>query len=157
MISLPGWGPQSCLSVHAKTGGRERKFFISATIASENINYQMINGTSGLPPEKVTIQRADRTISEELALAIHQIWKRALLGTKEEESDRGDDGETTVFSAQIDAHTERRGRIWSPRGGMPKRFIELGKELEKFASDKDSDEKNMLEKVKAFERTFPEP
>ena len=37
------------------------------------------------------------------------------------------------------------------------KLIELGKELEKFASDKDSDEKNMLEKVKAFERTFPEP
>lgn len=171
-LTKPSFGAESCVSVHDVIGEEvekrhggwwevpddEKTYFITVTQASESLWYSMAENNQGQKDKKVEVERFDREISLELAIAIQRVWAQMLLLTKyPSKSAVGNDGATYQFSVWVQGLGDLNGQTWSPKEGLLSDFVSLGNRLEKFVREEDSKEDALKEKLRAFEAKIPKP
>ncbi len=147
-LVIPSFTAPSCVSVReAFSGGKEKKYVITLTRAS----LEAVNND-----EKEKVDRTDREISMELAVAVQRVWGKMLHLTRHPAKiHRGLDGTTYQFSVYLNKLGTLHGETWSPKHGLPAEMVSLGEALAEFASDPEAEEKPLIERLRAFEKKIP--
>jgi hypothetical protein len=184
MLVRPSFSAEFCLSVDAeqvqksdqessrsaasKEKGEQDRYRITVTTAAENIWYARARADG--KPVHVQIERTERKISRDLAVAIQRVWAKALLLTRypaypeagevavEEE---GCDGTTYQFSVHASGSGTMEGETWQPQQGLPRQLTNIGLDLVAFVRQdtkgKKMTEKELIDRLRKLESTIPTP
>lgn len=168
MLVRPSFSPEFCLSVDimeptgTSDSKEEDRYTITVTVAVNRIWRARREAERTGEPMDVKIERFDREISRDLAVAIQRVWAKALLLTRypapTEETWTCFDGTTYQFSVSRGGGL-LEGQTWSPKRSLPLDLTNIGLELVAFArSDEESKkttEAQLIEKLRKLESTIP--
>jgi hypothetical protein len=184
MLVRPSFSPEFCLSVDAEQvkhsdqeGSRsvaskekveQDRYRITVTTAAENIWYARRRADG--KPVHVKIERTERKISRDLAVAIQRVWAKALLLTRYPAypeagevavAEEGFDGTTYQFSVHASGSGTMEGETWEPKQGLPLQLTNIGLDLVAFARQdakgKKMTEKQFIDRLRKLESAIPTP
>lgn len=129
-------------------------YFVTVTKPTSSL-YQYSKNEK-IDSEIIKIERYDKKISKELAVAIQRAWARVLHLTKvPAESHSGGGGISYQFSAFVKNLGDLHGEAWSPSDGITYELVNLGYLLIEFVLEDKITEETLITKLKAFELTVP--
>lgn len=126
MVYRPAFDPEECLVIH-ESGGEKPAYRLIHTKADRNIWYSMPENSDEGERERVKVARRECPMPPELAERVCRVWDRMLRGVRypiPDEEPGGADGVTIEFWRH-----RMYGKAWSPEGGAPRLFVDLGRSL----------------------------
>jgi hypothetical protein len=143
---------------------KEDRYRITVTTAAKRIYGALGKKDKNGGPVRVRIERVDREISRDLAVAIQRVWAKALLRTRYPAPIKygpiGLDGTIYQFSVFVRGFGTLAGEMWSPREGLPNELTKVGGDLVSFARQdekgKKMAEKQLIDRLRKLEATIPE-
>ena len=125
MIYRPAFDAEESLVLH-RSEGRPPSFALIHTRADRNIWYSMPENSDDGERKRVRVTRREAPLPSELAERVRRVWDRMLRGVRYPipEEGVGADGVTIEFWRH-----GMYGKAWSPTGGAPKLFVDLGRSL----------------------------
>ena len=185
MLVRPSFSPEFCLAVDIEDPNKEREvsaspespsqktnqkdcYRITVTAAVKCIWMAQIKAAEEGKPLQVQVERANRKISRDLAVAIQRVWVKALLLTSYPVNvppqhiyiGRTCDGTAYLFSAFSHGAGTLEGETHSPERGLPLELANIGLDLAAFARQdakgKTLTEKDLIDKLRNLESTIPQ-
>jgi hypothetical protein len=174
MLKLPSFEPEASLILNEEIShadatksdashllpGAKKRYVLTVSRAKSSI-WGELQRNSGKRKKEVQVERIDREISRELAIAIQRVWAKALHLTRyPSHRSSGLDGTKYVFTVWVHGFGFMEGETWSPEKGLPRELVDMGKSLMIFVeedSQTKSTEKSLIEKLRRFEEAIPNP
>ena len=150
--------------VTSETKEEENRYSITVTTAVKSIWGARWKAEENKKPILVKIERVDRKINRDLAVAIQRVWAKALLLTRypatTQNAQRSFDGTTYQFSVGVCGFGTLEGETWSPKRGLPLDLTNIGLDLVAFArldaNGKKMTEKQLIDRLRKLESTIPQ-
>ncbi|PYJ84135.1 MAG: hypothetical protein DME22_13885 [Verrucomicrobia bacterium] len=156
MILLPSFEGETAISIYGSDFTEEypkqpRTFHITVTKADKSLYLTLPRGHHKDPGPRPKIIRLDVKIDRDFAVAIQRAWATMLLNTRYPlKSYAGLDGFTAQFSVFVRGAGVLHGQIWSPNHGLPKEFVEIGRQLIDYCST--SEKERPAKRARVMER-----
>lgn len=172
LLVRPSFSPESSLAVDVripeelvrKYGDRrlvpdhEQQYFITVSEARDSLWYSMASNTDDGRERVVEVERSERRISLELAIAIQRAWGRMLQLTRyPAHVSIGLDGTTYQFFTWVRGLGHLQGQTWSPDEGFPAEMVALAQSLRDFTVDQVGNEAELIARLQDFESRLPKP
>lgn len=140
MILFPSFEGEMALSAFGSKYTKEipqkpQAFYITVTKADGSLYFSLPENNEGKRRKPVSIKRTEVQIDREFAVAIQRAWATMLLSTRyPRRASAGLDGYTAQFSVFVRGAGVLQGKTWSPKQGLLKEFVEMGRELIHYCS-----------------------
>jgi len=144
--------------------GKEDSYRITVTTATKSTWRAHREAQKDGAPLEIKVERVDRMVSRDLAVAIQRVWAKTLLLTRypriTQQVNGGSDGTTYQFSVFAAGFGVLQGQTWSPERGLPLELTKVGLELIAFARQDASaaklTEDQLIKRLREFEPTIPQ-